>query len=275
MMRWMLMVALMGLSVCRSSAQTYLEWAERGLDYAGRDSLPQAEACLKEALRTDPSNVKNALLLSNLGTVQRRQGKREEALESYSLALNITPYSKTILLNHASLCLDMQLTDKAYSDYCTLLDLDARCVEALQYRAFIYMQRHQYGEARVDYVRLLEAEPTHRNARLGKALADQYLHHYREALEELTRLTVETPRDAMLWKVRANIEMEMGETGQALLDLEEAARLTPGDADIYVTCGQIYLAQGKRRDAYAAFEKAIAAGYPRASLRDLMKQSRR
>lgn len=40
------------------------------------------------------------------GTVQKRMGKTDEAIESYTMALNITPYSTAMLLNRASLYLD-------------------------------------------------------------------------------------------------------------------------------------------------------------------------
>ena len=37
--------------------------------------------------------MRNALLFTNLGTVQRRLGKIDDAIDSYTLSLNITPYS--------------------------------------------------------------------------------------------------------------------------------------------------------------------------------------
>ena len=99
----------------------------------------------------EPGNARNALLFSNLGTVQKRMGKTDEAIESYTMALNITPYSTAMLLNRASLYLDKGLTDKAYLDYCNVIDLLPENQEARMFRAYIYMQRRQYTEARIDY----------------------------------------------------------------------------------------------------------------------------
>ena len=138
---YLYMVAML---VCfQLSAQTYDEWISHGMDAVERDSLFQAEEAFKKALQLDPSNMRNALLFSNLGTVQRRMGKNKEAIESYSLALNLTPYSITMLLNRASLYLDMDYLDKAYLDYCNVIDLDEGNLEALQFRAYIYMRRRQ------------------------------------------------------------------------------------------------------------------------------------
>ena len=259
----------------RFSAQTYDELIVQAMDAVEQDSLLQAETLFKEALRLEPANVRNALLFSNLGTIQRRMGKETEALDSYSLALNLTPYSVTILLNRASLYLELDMLDKAYLDYCNVIDLDAKNKDALQFRAYIYMRRRQYPEARMDYQRFLEEEPGNKTARVGLAMVNQKDKRYREALEELNRLIVDYPKDASLLKARAELEVDMNTLELAIMDLEKAVRLTPNDADIYIMCGEIYQAQGKRREAYAAFERAIELGVPRSQLQEQLKANKK
>ena len=268
-------VLWIGLLACvQVFAQSYDDLITRAMDAVEKDSLYQAENLFKQALKLEPSNMRNALLFSNLGTVQRRMGKNKEALESYSLALNLTPYSVTMLLNRGSLYLDMDHLDKAYLDYCNVIDLDAKNVEALQFRAYIYMRRRQYQDAKNDFQRLLENAPDHKTARIGMAMVNQKLQHYRESLEELNRLVVDYPKDASLLKARAELEIEMNSLEMALLDLESAAKLDPDDAEIYVMCGEIYLAQERKREAYRAFEKAIELGVPRPQLEDRLKASK-
>lgn len=257
------------------SAQSYDELIAKAVNAIEQDSLYQAEGYLKEALRKDPSNMKNALLFSNLGTVQRRMGKHKEALESYSLALNLTPYSVTMLLNRASLYLEIDYLDKAYVDYCNVIDLDAKNMEALQFRAYIYMRRRQYRDARNDYQSLLEIKPDDKTARIGMAMANQKLQRYKESFEELNRLVVDYPKDASMLKARAELGVETNSLEMALLDLENAAKLTPDDAEIYVLCGEIYLTQGRKREAYAAFEKAVELGVPRPELEEKLKLSKK
>lgn len=60
----------------------------------------------EEALKLEPANMRNSMLFSNLGTVQHRLGKIDKAIESYTLGLNLAPYSVTILLNRAALYLE-------------------------------------------------------------------------------------------------------------------------------------------------------------------------
>lgn len=274
-MKKIVYILLLCCSCFQLSAQTYDELITRAMDAVEKDSLYQAEQLFKEALRLEPSNMRNALLFSNLGTIQRRMGKNDDAVESYSLALNLTPYSVTMLLNRASLYLEMDYLDKAYVDYCNVIDLDDKNQEALRFRAYIYMRRRQYQDARNDYQRLLEAIPGEKTARIGMAMANQKLNRHRESLEEFNRLIVDYPKDASLLKARAELEIVMNSLEMALLDLEHAAKLDPNDADIYIMCGEIYLAQGKKREAYAVFEKAIELGVPRPLLEDRLKESKK
>ena len=275
MMKRICLYIVMMLVGCQLSAQTYDELISRAMSAVEADSLYQAEPLFKKALQKEPANLRNALLFSNLGTIQRRMGKNKEALESYSLALNLTPYSKTMLLNRASLYLEMDYLDKAYVDYCNVIDLDAKNQEALQFRAYIYMRRRQYQDARNDYQSLLEAVPRDKTARIGMAMVNQKLQRYRESLEEFNRLIVDYPQDVSLLKARAELEVEMNTLELALLDLESAVKLAPNDAEIYVMCGDIYIAQGRNREAYRAFEKAIELGVPRPELQERLKASKK
>lgn len=275
MMKRIKLILIMICACFQLSAQTYDELITRAMNAVERDSLYQAEAWFKKALQLEPANMRNALLLSNLGTIQRRMGKNKEALESYSLALNLTPYSITMLLNRASLYLDMDNLDKAYVDYCNVIDLDAKNQEALGFRAYIYMRRRQYQDARNDYKNLLEVVPGDKTARIGMAMVNQKLQRYQESLEEFNRLIVDYPKDVSLLKARAELEVEMNTLELALLDLESAVKMAPNDAEIYVMCGDIYMAQGRNREAYVAYEKAVDLGIPRPELHDRLKASKK
>ena len=63
---------LMLLCACMQlQAQTYDELITSALDAAKKDSLTKSEILFKQALKMDPANMRNALLFTNLGTVQR------------------------------------------------------------------------------------------------------------------------------------------------------------------------------------------------------------
>lgn len=190
-------------------AQTYQQLSEKAIEYIEMDSLSKAEELLLQALKLEPKNAKNAMLFSNLGLVQRRLGEYDKALESYSFALNFAPLAVPILLDRAAINLEMGNTDRAYTDYCQVLDEDKQNKEALLMRAYIYVLRRDYPAARIDYNRLLEIDPQSYSGRLGLATLEQKEGKFKEALEILNKMITATPEDATLYIARADVEREM------------------------------------------------------------------
>ncbi len=265
---------LLVVSLCvvsHSHAQTYNEVVERAMKCALGDSLVQAEQLFRKALKMDPNNARNALLFSNLGTVLKRMGRTDEAIEAYTMALNITPYSTAMLLNRGTLYLDKGLDSKAYVDFCNVIDLIPENIEARLYRAYIYMQRREYKEARIDYNVIVGKEPSHKAARIGLAMLDQREGNLSAARDKLDLLIGEFSDDASLFLMRANLDLERGYPEAAILDLEEALRLNPKDAETTVQLGDVYLSIKEKSKALKAYEKAISMGIPRSALMEQIK----
>lgn len=255
-----------------SPEESYKALVEKALDYTLKDSLHQAEQLYQQALKLDPSNARNALLFSNLGTVQRRLGKIDEAIRTYSMALNITPYATTILNNRAGLYMEQGLWDKAYVDYCNVIDLLPDNKEARLFRAYIYMRRRAYEEARIDYNVIIGKDLKNKPARIGLAMLDQKEKKYAAAADGLNQLIADYPHDASLLKMRANIEMEQSQWEAALLDMNQAIALDDKDVDSYLTKGDICLQLRKKNEAREAYERAIALGASRAELVEQLKR---
>lgn len=252
------------------SAQTYQELSERALALVEKDSLVQAEALFKQALKLEPANSHNVLLFSNLGTLQKRMGRYDNAIESFTYALNFAPKAVPILLNRATVYMMIGKNDQAYVDYCQVLDEDRKNAEALLMRAYIYTLRHDYNAARLDYNSLLEIDPINYNGRLGLAMLDQKERKFNDAIELIDKLIVDYPHDATLYIVRAGIEVDSEHIDMALIDLEKAIDLDSTLSDVFILRGDIYLLQKKKVLAKREYEKAIQLGG--ASLSDLRQR---
>lgn len=262
-------------------AQTYEELGERAVAATEQDSLTLAEEYIMKALKLEPANPHNALLFSNLGTIQRRQHQYDKALESYTLALNIAPRTVPILMNRAALYLELGRDELARVDYSLVLDIETFNQEALLMRAYIYRQMRDYKSARSDYERLLKLNPQSYNGRLGLAMLEQKEGRYKEALSILNSMITDkadgatqitAPLYAVLYVARAGVEKDMQHIDMALIDLEEAIQLDPSQSEAYLMRGQIYLSQKRKELARRDFEKAVTLGVPQADVRDLLQQ---
>lgn len=277
-----LLVAWISLCTAQLHAQTYQELIAGSAEAAAQDSLYHAETLIRRALKLEPANPRNALLFSNLATLQRRQKKYDLALENYTYALNIAPRAVPILLNRATLYLEMGKDDAARADYSLVLDMDPDHAEALAMRAYIYLRQRDYKFARADYQHLLKQHPSDFNGRLGLATLAQKEGKFEEAFQILSAMVQEETESkqfrpetlAMLLVARAGVEKDLKHLDLALLDLETALHHHPTLADAYLTRGQIYLSQGKKRLAKTDFEQAMALGVPQADMRELISQCR-
>lgn len=267
--------------VAPAFSQTYQELSEHAVVAMEQDSLTMAEEYIKQALKLEPANPYNALLFSNLGTIQRRQHQYELALESYTMALNIAPRAVPVLMNRAALYLELGKDDRARVDYSLVLDLESDNQEALLMRAYIYMRQRNYNFAKSDYERLLKLAPQSYNGRLGLAMLEQKEGKHEVALSILNVMIAEkgeaaegmTARQyAVLYVARAGVEQDLKHADLALMDLEEAIGLDPSQTEAYLMRGQIYLSQKRKDLAKRDFEKAVSLGVPRGELRELLLQ---
>ena len=274
MKRFLLFVLVVcGITVL-TFGQTYQELSERALELVEADELEQAEETFRKALKLEPGNPRNALIFSNIGTIQRSTGRYDDAVESFTYALNIAPRAIPILLNRATTYMELGKIDHAYVDYCQVLDGDKTHTEALLMRAYIYVIRRDYKAARIDYDRLLEKDPINYNARLGLVTLNQKEKKFSDAVEIISKLIAEYPNDAVLYVARAGVEVDMEHIDLALIDLEEAIRLDPKDTDAFILRGEVYLSQKKKMLARQDFEKAIQLGVPQSDLHSQIQQCR-
>lgn len=270
---WLPILILMLLATTQNVfSQSQDEWAARGYSYMERDSLPQAEECFREAIEADPESVRNTMLLTNLGTIQRRRGKMHEAIESYTKALERSPMDISALMNRATVYMALGNDDKAYTDLCNVLNKDKFHTEALYYRAFIYTHRREYAAARTDYKRLLDADPSHANGLFGLAILDQLEGRLQAAEQQLSRLIDRYPDNTTYWQARANVLKESGLYDLALIDLETAITLSPTDAYLYVDRAELYLKLKRHTAAKHDLNCAVALGIPRNALSEFYEQ---
>ncbi len=274
MIRSLLLSIVLFLAIFSASAQSYEELIDKSYDFIEKNDLISAEESLRSAMRKEPGNPMNYALLSNLGSIQRRQGKLKEALLSYTAALSGHPDNPTILENRASLYTELGETEKALSDYNALLIAAPTNEEALYCRGLIYIQKKNYVWAEQDFDRIMEINEKSVRARLGHAILEKMRGNYTESERIFNYLISLMPRDWILYEGRADLYFMMGKNARAMADINKVfVESTPG-ASMYVLRGKVKLAQYEKESASHDFQKALEMGYDPAVIDELMKMTK-
>ena len=269
---FILLVAICALDCSISSAQTYDELITRSFDYLDADSLPEAEDALREALRIEPGNPGNGMLLLNLGTIQRRQGKLKEAEESYTIGLAFLPKNLTLLNNRAQLFAEMEKYPEAINDYTEVIYHEPENEDAYYERALCKLMNQDTLGARLDLEQIDRFNPNSAKSRLGMAYVYKAQQMWREASELYDALIERNPRNASLLRERAEVFYFSNRMGAALDDVNKSIDFDPRDPYSYLLRAQIRYAKGDREFARRDLNQALELGLNKEEVRDLIEK---
>ena len=268
---FLLLSSAAGMSVLGQTYDDLLRDAETCIE---ADSLKQAERLLLQAMELDPENTKNIVLFANLGIVQQRLGKNQEAIDVFSMALDRFPDNVEFLKARADLLLKEGENNRAYLDICKILDAEPKNINALMAHAYLFFSREDYKGACADYKKVLELDPFHYTAKLGLVIAEQKCDHFEKALSLLEEMMAEKGMLPQLLEVKANVLCDMGRYEEALSDISLVLKADKSIATAYVTRGDIWLAKKKRRKAKADYQKALSLGVPYADVQKQLERCR-
>ena len=278
-MKRLLLIVVHTLCCLVLFSQEYNKLVEKSFECIENEDWLCAEDYIVKALKSEPANVQNSLLLSNLGTIQRYMGKNEDAIKSYTNALMITPRSVTILKNRASLYASIDSLDRAISDYSQVVALDINEEDAIYRRGLVYLQKHDTLSARCDFETLLKINPESRNASIGFAALMKYRNYYDEAVNIYSKIIKLNERDFDAYFGRAEAYFYLGKMAKAREDIKKAIDIDDKDPLAYVLRAKIGWSQFERESAINDFDKAVELGFPRETadkiLSELQSESKR
>lgn len=239
------------------------KWIELSFHYLEQNKLDSAEIALKNELNRWPANPINPFLLNNLGTIQRRQGKFEEALTSYTAALGTYPKNKIFLSDRASLFAEMNKAESALLDYTALLQEYPNDEEALYQRGLLYLQVKNMEGAELDFQKMLELNPDGLYPRMGFASLAKFRGQYEEAEKIYNYLLDKEPELPQLYAGRAELYLLMNKGGKASDDATRAIRLSANSPSpyLYIIRYRAKLLLREKKGAEEDLKRAIELGY--------------
>ena len=196
---------VMTSSLFAQNSTKYLTLADSADYYIAHELWNKAENSLLEALRLEPGNFHNSLLLSNLGIVQINKEEFDKAINSFTLSLAIAPSSTVVYNNRAHTYLLLDKIAEAENDLDASLGLDSIQEWPLQMRGLLYVRDNDDDNAK----------------------------------ELLTKLKSHFPENSMAYSGLATLAVRKGDVDEAMELYKKAIDLMPGDEE--TLCSYIFL----------------------------------
>jgi len=179
---------------------------------------------LEKATRLDPENphTHNAL-----GLAYRCAGLHQEALRSFSIAIDASPGYAPAYLNRGELFLENAKYELALRDFDWAIEQDPNDAAPVAKRGMALLAMRRYEDARDYFTRALELDPAHTGVHHGRALVFHQLGLFRQALSDLNSAIALRPNAAAYWRDRARVRERMGDRAGASGDRAAADQLSP------------------------------------------------
>ena len=210
----------------------------------------------------EPDNPSNSLVLSNIATLQRYQGKLAEAVKNYTLALDMTPHAVTLLLNRAALYIEMDSVQRAIDDYERVCELDLYNTEARYSLGVLAMERGDTKHAEDLFNEIKRINPTSGLYHEGMGLLNKRNGNHSRAAELFTQVIKVQP-SAQLLGHRADCYLAMKRLYDAEADIRNALEMTPDDPYLYLLRAKLNKLRFQRDDMNRDIDTAVSLGLSR------------
>ena len=249
----------------------YFQYLDSAQNYIYSHDWPVAEQWLLKAFMAEPDNPSNSMVLSNIATLQRYQGKLADAVKNYSLALDMTPHAVTLLLNRAALYVEMDSVQRAIDDYERVCELDMYDTEARYSLGVLAMERGDTKRAEDLFNEIKRINPDSGLYHEGMGLLHKRNGNHSRAAELFTQVIKVQP-SAQLLGHRADCYLAMKRLNDAEDDIRTALEMTPDDPYLYLLRAKLNKLRFQRDDMTRDIDTAVSLGLPRAYINQALNE---
>ena len=258
----------------KSQSPNYMEWVERSATHIDNNNMDSAAISLQRAMRLDPANENNSVLLLNLGIIQRQLRDYDNAYISFTASLANNPIPDIVLHNRASLLVELGRFDEAMEDYNSLISDFPDDIEAYYRRGVLFLEENNRVKAEADFRKSEEIDPNNMYTKLSKALLFKLDDRWELAEMIYTDLiNNETNSDPSFYMNRAECYINNGKTLLASADLRTVELSQSNNPYYYFLRGRVRLDQFDKTAAKADFEKAKSMGYDDSIVDEWLKKA--
>lgn len=250
-----------------------MQLVDKSANHIEKNELDSAAISLQRAMRLDPANENNTVLLLNLGILQRQLGLYDDAFISFTASLPNSPLPQITLHNRASLLVDMGRYNEAMEDYDAIIRNYPDDVEAYYRRGLLYLENHDRVNAERDFNVSNEIDPNNMFTKLSKGLIYKLDDNWEAAEKIYTDLIENEPNpDPSFYLNRAECYVNTKQTFRASADLRSLGDTQRNNPYFYFLRGRVRLDQFDKTAAREDFLKAKDLGYDLSIVNEWLKK---
>lgn len=264
--RYYIVALLLAVASLQMQAQnkelSYYDWVDKSAQFIDQNRLDSAAYSLQQAMKLEPANANNSMLLLNLGILQRQLRHTGDAYVSLTAALANSSEPVLVLHNRASLLCDMNQFDDAMYDYSAIIKIDPDNVEAYYRRGLLHLEANDRTSAEADFEKCDEIDANNLFSKLSKALLLKLEDDW-EGAEKIYSdiLATESRKHNSYYMNRAECYVNIEKYSLAAADLRTIEAGERENPYFYILRGRVRLNQFDKFAAKADFENAKKLGY--------------
>ena len=258
----LLLAFLSIVSSAQDKQMSYYDWVDKSAMFVDVNRLDSAAYSLQQAMKLEPTNRNNPMLLLNLGILQRQLRMLDDAFISLTAALALNPEPTLVLHNRASLLCDKNRYDEAMEDYTSIIKIDPENAEAYYRRGLIFLEANDKKSAEEDFVKCEVLDSTNLFAKLSKALQLKLKDDW-EGAQKIYSDIIKTEDKKLnaYYLNRAECYVNIDKYSLAATDLMIVESAEKNNPYFYILRGRVRLNQYDKFAAKLDFQKAKQLGY--------------
>jgi tetratricopeptide (TPR) repeat protein len=199
----------------------------------------------------------NARAHVNIGVLLEREGRVEESIAEYRIALAMEPDYADAHFNLGVALVRLNRFDEAERAFRDAIRLSPGDAPAHVNLANVLYRRNDWDAAMAEYGEAVRITPHDQGARLGLARSLAKNTRYDEAIAEYRRLLQIAPNYAVAHRDLGNAYIRKGDFPTAIEEFRQAARLDPTDLISRINLGTALTLEEKTDEAIAVFHDAL------------------
>lgn len=212
-----------------------------------------SERLWRHALAVAPERLAH----TNLAGLLRDQGRTEEAIQHYRIALEFSPSDWKVHNDLATLLDGQGKTEEAVEHYRSALRINPLSVETHYNLGMLLAEQKEFSAAIEEFREVLRLNPDHAKAHYGLGAALANLGRIEEAIDHLQRAVKIKPDFADAHQNLGQLLAARGELKTAIGHFEQAVALEPDFAEAHESLGRALALQGRKVEADGHLQEAV------------------